>query len=160
MKVAPVMAKYQVTYEKDEGEIVLGKIMLENEFITNTFGRRFLGEDQKIYLAMLHLHLEETPIDLFTLVSVIKDRKQLNEIGGIEYIMSLVDKVDMKKWGQGEGKKAMNKEHQQLVSDLIKNARKLGYENEACEQQGIKLKAKLLLVEAVDRLTKAVYENR
>jgi replicative DNA helicase len=77
---------------------VLGAILLENEALNGVLEilkpDDFYGEShRKISSAILELSERNEPGDLITLSSILKDKNQLDSIGGVSYLASLVDNV-------------------------------------------------------------------
>ncbi|MFH1624982.1 MAG: replicative DNA helicase [Pseudomonadota bacterium] len=77
---------------------VLGGILLENEALHRVL-EVLDGEDfyrtahRKIFLSMIQLYEKNEPIDLVTLTDTLKSKNQLDEMGGVSYLTSLVDSV-------------------------------------------------------------------
>jgi len=82
-----------------EGEVsILGAIFLDNSCIRKVSGiidaMDFYREShRKIFRAMLHHQSKGIPIDLVTLSNTLKDRDELEEVGGASYLVQLVDYV-------------------------------------------------------------------
>lgn len=79
-------------------QAVLGAIILEGESITKAI--ELLSPDdfyreahRKIYNAMLHIFNQNEPIDLITLTEHLKDKGELEEVGGLSYLSSLATVV-------------------------------------------------------------------
>ncbi len=77
---------------------VLGGILIENEAITKVV--EVLNQDdfyreshRKIFLALLDLFEKNEPSDLITITDILKSKNQLDAVGGISYLTSLVDSV-------------------------------------------------------------------
>jgi replicative DNA helicase len=77
---------------------VLGAVLLENEALNRVI--EILQEDdfyrnahRRIFAAILHLYEHSEPVDLITLSEVLKTRGELDAVGGIEYLNSLVNGV-------------------------------------------------------------------
>ncbi len=77
---------------------VLGAILLENEALNRVL--EILREDdfyreahRRIFSAVLHLYEHSEPVDLITLSEVLKSRGALEDVGGVEYLNSLVNGV-------------------------------------------------------------------
>ncbi|WP_046212392.1 replicative DNA helicase [Paenibacillus wulumuqiensis] len=79
-------------------QAVLGAILLQSEALISVM-ERVDTEDfydkthQLIYEAMVHLGEENQPIDLITLTSLLQDRSQLEDIGGVSYLAKLANAV-------------------------------------------------------------------
>ena len=77
---------------------VLGAVLLENEALNRVL--EILKEDdfyrnahRRIFSAILHLYEHSEPVDLITLSEVLKTRGELEDVGGVEYLNSLVNGV-------------------------------------------------------------------
>jgi replicative DNA helicase len=77
---------------------VLGAVLLENEALNRVL--EILKEDdfyrnahRRIFSAILHLYEHSEPVDLITLSEVLKTRGELDDVGGVEYLNSLVNCV-------------------------------------------------------------------
>lgn len=79
-------------------QAVLGSILLESDALL-TVMERVRPEDfysvahQRIFEAMVELNEENEAIDLVTLTARLKDRGQLEEVGGVSYLAKLVGSV-------------------------------------------------------------------
>jgi len=82
-----------------EAEVsVLGGILLENEALNRVLevireGDFYRESHRKIFSAILNLYERNEPADLITLSEVLKKRGSFEEVGGIEYLNSLVNSV-------------------------------------------------------------------
>jgi replicative DNA helicase len=82
-----------------EAEVsVLGGILLENEALSRVLevlgeGDFYRESHRKIFSAILELFERNEPSDLITLSEILKKRAALDEVGGIEYLNSLVNSV-------------------------------------------------------------------
>lgn len=79
-------------------QAVLGAIILESESITKVIDilspKDFYREQhRKIYHAMLELFDKNEPIDLITLTEHLKDKGEIEEVGGLGYLSALVTVV-------------------------------------------------------------------
>jgi len=77
---------------------VLGSILLDKESILKIADTLQLKDFYKkahrlIFEAMLDLYQEQEAIDVLTVTNLLKDRKQLEDIGGASYLSSLVNSV-------------------------------------------------------------------
>lgn len=77
---------------------VLGGVLLENEALNRAL--EFLTTDdfyrashRKIFKALISLSEKSEPADLVTLTAALKDRKELEDVGGSTYLATLVDYV-------------------------------------------------------------------
>ncbi|GGJ31218.1 replicative DNA helicase [Paenibacillus hunanensis] len=79
-------------------QAVLGAILLQSEALISVM-ERIDTEDfydkshQLIYEAMVNLGEENQPIDLITLTSLLQDRTQLEDVGGVSYLAKLANAV-------------------------------------------------------------------
>lgn len=79
-------------------QAVLGAILLDSEAIVAASEKIgppdfYRTSHQYIYEAMLELGEEQEPIDLVTVTSLLKNKKQLEEIGGVSYLSELANAV-------------------------------------------------------------------
>lgn len=77
---------------------VLGAVLLENEAINNVLEilatNDFYSEaHRRIFSAILELSEKNEPSDLITLSNILKDKNQLDSVGGVSYLATLVDNV-------------------------------------------------------------------
>jgi replicative DNA helicase len=82
----------------DAEQSILGGILLDNQALNSALEilehRDFYSEShRKIYAAILDLFERNEPCDLITLSNILKDKKQLDQVGGMAYLASLVDNV-------------------------------------------------------------------
>lgn len=79
-------------------EAVLGAIMLDKDGLPDVIEilrveSFYIQAHQEIYQVMLDLFEKSQPVDLLTVHEALKKGGKLNEIGGINYLMSLTNKV-------------------------------------------------------------------
>ncbi len=77
---------------------VLGGVLIENDALNLVLeilqeGDFYRESHRKIFSAILHLYEHSEPVDLITLSEVLKTRGALEDVGGIEYLNSLVNSV-------------------------------------------------------------------
>ena len=77
---------------------ILGAISLNPELLTQALAVLetadfYLGSHRQIFDVMISLQQRGKPIDNVTLPSLLNDRKQLEQVGGISYLASLIDGV-------------------------------------------------------------------
>jgi len=77
---------------------VLGGILLENEALNQVLevlqeGDFYREAHRRIFSAIVHLYEHSEPVDLITLSEVLKTRSELEDVGGVEYLNSLVNSV-------------------------------------------------------------------
>lgn len=90
---------YKLPPQNTEAEqSILGSILLENGTINAAL--EILRKDdfyseahRKIFSMIVELSEKNEPVDLITLSNALKDRNQLDSIGGTSYLASLVDNV-------------------------------------------------------------------
>lgn len=93
------MAATRIPPHNEEIEqAVLGALLIDHEAMTTVSEHVkpdfFYNENHKaIYLSMLELYEERKPIDLLTLTSLLKKKKQYDLVGGSAYITSLANSV-------------------------------------------------------------------
>jgi replicative DNA helicase len=77
---------------------VLGSVLLEPEALSRVLevmtGEDFYREThRKIFNSMLDLYQKGTPVDLITLMEILQNKGQLEDIGGASYLTSLADAI-------------------------------------------------------------------
>jgi replicative DNA helicase len=77
---------------------VLGGVLLENEALNQVLevlqeGDFYREAHRRIFSSIVHLYEHSEPVDLITLSEVLKTRGELDDVGGIEYLNSLVNSV-------------------------------------------------------------------
>ena len=77
---------------------ILGGILLDNHALNSVLEilthKDFYSEaHRKVFAAIVSLSDRNEPCDLITLSSILKDKKQLDSVGGAAYLASLVDNV-------------------------------------------------------------------
>ncbi|MFH1080164.1 MAG: replicative DNA helicase [Pseudomonadota bacterium] len=82
----------------DAEQSILGGILLDNQALHSVLEilehRDFYSEShRKIFAAIVDLSERNEPSDLITLSNILKDKKQLDQVGGMAYLASLVDNV-------------------------------------------------------------------
>ncbi|MFH2013320.1 MAG: replicative DNA helicase [Pseudomonadota bacterium] len=93
------LPQYKVPPQNIEAEqSILGGILLDNEVFHQVL--EVLNEDdfyhashRKVFLSMIELYENNEPVDLITLTNTLKNKSQLDEIGGVSYLTSLVDSI-------------------------------------------------------------------
>jgi len=92
-------AKLKIPPQNLEAEqSVLGSILLEPEALSRVLevmtGDDFYREaHRKIFSSMLDLYKKGTPVDLITLMEILQNKGQLEDIGGASYLTSLTDAI-------------------------------------------------------------------
>ncbi|MBW2146719.1 MAG: replicative DNA helicase [Deltaproteobacteria bacterium] len=79
-------------------QAVLGSILLDNEMIprvVEVIGERDFYRDshRKVFHGILELFERNEPADLITLTNILRDKNQLDEVGGPAFMASLVENV-------------------------------------------------------------------
>jgi len=92
----------------DAEQSILGGILLDNQALNSVLEllehRDFYSEShRKIFAAILDLSERNEPCDLITLSSMLKDKQQLDQVGGMAYLASLVDNVPAAPYRNGHG---------------------------------------------------------
>jgi len=89
-------------HDVEAEKAVLGAILIDAKLIHDVVGILGIdadvfydGKNKKIYSAMLDLLQNSTPIDLLTLKSNIDQKHELERIGGMDYLTSLVETVEV-----------------------------------------------------------------
>ena len=77
---------------------ILGGILLDNQALNSVLeileAKDFYNEaHRRIFLAIIDLSDRSEPTDLITLTNILKKKKQLDAVGGMAYLASLVDNV-------------------------------------------------------------------
>lgn len=77
---------------------ILGSILLDNQALNNALeileAKDFYSEaHRRIFTATIELSDRNEPCDLITLANILKNKKQLDAVGGVAYLASLVDNV-------------------------------------------------------------------
>lgn len=77
---------------------ILGGVLLNNQSLNQVLEILVVDDfyseaHRKIFTAVLDLSEKNEPIDLITLSDALKDRKRLDQVGGIAYLSSLVENV-------------------------------------------------------------------
>lgn len=82
----------------DAERALLGSIMLRPQGLQEivdlvTADTFYVRKHQLIFKAMVELYTKNEPIDLLSVSSVLKDKKQINDVGGASYLTDLVNMV-------------------------------------------------------------------
>ncbi len=75
------------------GSCFLSKYALQKATETLTSESFYNEKNAKIFQAMVDLQEEATPIDITTVTSYLKNRKELNDVGGVEYLTEVLNFV-------------------------------------------------------------------
>jgi len=79
-------------------ESVLGSILIDNDAIVKVADLIssedfYLPQHRQIYEAMIDLYQKNAPIDIVSLSNRLEEKKLLDEIGGVSFLTSLVNKT-------------------------------------------------------------------
>ncbi|MAZ40989.1 replicative DNA helicase [bacterium] len=116
-------------------QALLGSLMLKpqgmDDIIDHISEDSFYAEKHKlIFRTMLELHTKSDPIDLLSLSARLKDKKQLEQIGGASYLSSLVELVpsasNLKHYGHIVERKAALRHLIESAEDVLE----MGYDGE------------------------------
>lgn len=78
---------------------ILGAILLENEALPKSLeilrdeSCFYMDSHRKIFAAIIHLFEKNQPMDIMTLSEILKKKNQLEEVGGVDYLVSLVESI-------------------------------------------------------------------
>ena len=75
------------------GACFLSKYALQKASENLTEESFYSEKNAKIFSTMLSLQDEKTPIDLTTVTTYLKNKKELNDVGGVEYLTEVVNFV-------------------------------------------------------------------
>lgn len=75
------------------GSCFLSKYALQKAAETLTPESFYSDKNAKIFAAMIALQEESTPIDITTVTSYLKNKNELTEVGGVEYLTEVLDYV-------------------------------------------------------------------
>ena len=90
-KATALTAKEQAAAAAAEQEKLQQALQKATETLTS---ESFYNEkNAKIFQAMVDLQEEATPIDITTVTSYLKNRKELNDVGGVEYLTEVLNFV-------------------------------------------------------------------
>ncbi len=81
-------------------EAIISAILIDNNTLLEALEilspeHFYRSAHQKIFAAIIELFSRNEPVDLVTLTNILRDRKQLEEIGGATYLANLVDTVPL-----------------------------------------------------------------
>ena len=87
---------HELPYNEQAEQAVLGSALLSRECLYTVFSRLneedfFLGRHQLIYRAIRNLFDKETPVDVLTVTEELMNMKELETIGGVEYLQQCSD---------------------------------------------------------------------
>ena len=75
------------------GACFLSKYALQKASESLTEESFYSERNAKIFSTMLSLQDEKTPIDITTVTSYLKNKKELNDVGGVEYLTEVINFV-------------------------------------------------------------------
>ena len=86
----------ELPYNAQAEQAVLGSALLSRECLYTVFSRLneedfFLGRHQLIYRAIKNLFDKQTPVDVLTVTEELMNMKELETIGGVEYLQQCAD---------------------------------------------------------------------
>ena len=86
----------ELPYNAQAEQAVLGSALLSRECLYTVFSRLneedfFLGKHQLIYRAIKNLFDKQTPVDVLTITEELMNMKELETIGGVEYLQQCSD---------------------------------------------------------------------
>ena len=86
----------ELPYNAQAEQAVLGSALLSRECLYTVFSRLneedfFLGKHQLIYRAIKNLFDKQTPVDVLTVTEELMNMKELETIGGVEYLQQCSD---------------------------------------------------------------------
>ena len=86
----------ELPYNAQAEQAVLGSALLSRECLYNVFSLLneddfFLGKHQLIYRAIRNLFDKQTPVDVLTVTEELMNMKELETIGGVEYLQQCSD---------------------------------------------------------------------
>ena len=86
----------ELPYNEQAEQAVLGSALLSRECLYNVFSSLneedfFLGKHQLIYRAIKNLFDKQTPVDVLTVTEELMNMKELETIGGVEYLQQCSD---------------------------------------------------------------------
>ena len=120
-------------HDVEAEQAVIGSMLTDNEAVTSSIEvlkeSDFYREDNKIiFSAMLNLYNRSEPIDLITVKSELEAMGKIDQVGGIEYLAELPEKVPT----TANASKYINIVHEKsILRNLIKTANEiieLGYD--------------------------------
>ena len=86
----------ELPYNEQAEQAVLGSALLSRECLYTVFSRLneedfFLGKHQLLYRAIKNLFDKQTPVDVLTVTEELMNMKELETIGGVEYLQQCSD---------------------------------------------------------------------
>ena len=86
----------ELPYNAQAEQAVLGSALLSRECLYTVFSRLneedfFVGKHQLIYRAIKNLFDKQTPVDVLTATEELMNMKELETIGGVEYLQQCAD---------------------------------------------------------------------
>lgn len=111
-------------------QAVLGSVLLQAETLVTAMERLrtddfYLPGHRMIFEAMIELGESNQPIDLVTLTSLLQDKQQLEEVGGVGYLSKLVSGVptaaNVEYYAQLVEEKALLRRLIRTATDIVQN---------------------------------------
>ncbi len=120
-------------HDLDAEQAILGSMLIDKDAVVSAFEKLreddFYREDNKmIYVSMLNLYSKSEPIDIITVKAELESLGKLEQVGGIEYLALLPEKVPTT---ANAGKYIKIVEEKSAIRKLIKTANEiveLGYD--------------------------------
>jgi len=86
----------ELPYNEQAEQAVLGSALLSRECLYTVFSRLneedfFLGRHQLLYRAIKNLFDKQTPVDILTVTEELMNMKELDTVGGVEYLQQCAD---------------------------------------------------------------------
>ena len=94
--MAVAKKRNELPYNEQAEQAVLGSALLSRECLYNVFSSLneedfFVGKHQLIYRAIRNLFDKQTPVDVLTVTEELMNMKELETIGGVEYLQQCSD---------------------------------------------------------------------
>ena len=86
----------ELPYNEQAEQAVLGSVLLSRECLYAVFSKLneedfFLGRHQLLYRAIKNLFDKQTPVDILTVTEELMNMKELETVGGVEYLQQCAD---------------------------------------------------------------------
>ena len=86
----------ELPYNEQAEQAVLGSVLLSRECLYAVFSKLneedfFLGRHQLLYRAIKNLFAKQTPVDILTVTEELMNMKELETVGGVEYLQQCAD---------------------------------------------------------------------
>jgi replicative DNA helicase len=145
----------------DAESSVLGSILLDNEAFHSLDGRltadMFYKEaNRKIFGAMEHLISKGNPVDSVTIVEELRTRGQLDEVGGVAYLVGLSDSVPTSVYAKFYGGIVAEKANLRGLISASSKIMQLAYD-EAAPVEDLMDRAEKLIFEIAQKKTQQTF---